>query len=530
MEQVSKIYTRTEILKMNKALLANNEFMGIFASYGIDRETVVKFLVGLDIDETIVCPIHNEHWDVIGKITFFDFRRDPRKSLFKATCSGLMGFSKTIGSAITVCKDIIDMMLAFQHGIPFPVVVTDRQNPPHFLRSYSKVHFLSDSDAMIDVVYGQTFVYGIEDLFQWLKLEAKKPVEDRVELSEMKITEVLRELPDDNLSWTNPALVGEHLYWLTFNRSLVLCPDGKFRQSFDTRYGRKIVTDNDVLYFKVTPANISRRFSFEVESTPYVYNDLWKRIYRQCSFIEEDQAKLLAAYIMYQYIFPHVDHVVHLHLITTSQRQRDFLLALLAPFMPNSSSFSAKGTASICSLYDSHSFRYNTAPFIIMDDFNTLDFDRGLTLLVGKKMCPNPRPYAYKAFKASNKAFRTRLYSWSIGYMPAKELTLPFRSLYADILIPLWAVLKSTGSFGHDKDQGGVTDLKLMRSCIGKSRSIIRNMDKKDIPFAGHYEEDEQKELIENLSPDDLYSPDPDEPPVSALRQIESIEKPSSPE
>ena len=525
MPPTSKIYTRTTILKLNENLLANRKFMDIFKSYGIERDTITKFLIGLDVDETIVCPIHDERWAVIGKITFYDFIRNPRAAMSAPTCSGFIGFSKTNGSAVTVCKDIVDMMLAFQNGIPFPVVATDKKNPPHFFRSYNKVHFLSEKDELIDFAFGQMATYGIDDLYAWLKAESKKPLADRTELADIKINEILRDISEDNVSYTNPAIVNKQPYWLTFNRQLVLCPDGKMRRSYNNSIGRKLVTDNDVIYFKVTPCDISRQYAFSPEKTNLIYSALWRRFYRYCNFLAEDQSKLLAAYVMYQYIFSHIDHIVHLHLIVSSQRQRDYLLSVLMPLMPSRSSFKAKGVASVCSIFNHMGFGVRTSPFIILDDFTASDFDRGCTILVDKKMNPYPRTFAYKAFKKQNSVFRNRLYSWSLTYQPAEEIELPIKSLYSDILIPLWAILKDVPR--------GKDDLKVLRNTIGRSRSYIRSMKKDEIPFAGYYDI-ENEELIESevevetiatdiQSPDDRKEVDDvDAPPASSLRPSES--------
>jgi hypothetical protein len=516
---------------MKENLLGNKRFMELFHGYGVERKTIEQFLIGLDIDESVVCPIHDEKWNVIGKVTYFDFFKNPKAAMSAPTCSGFVGLTKTGGNAITVCKDIIDMLLAFQNGIPFPVVATDKKNPPHFFKTYSKVHFMSDKDEMIDLAYNQTFVYGIDDIYDWLTIESKKPLDDRTELSAIKTKEIIREISDNNLSFTNPAVVGGRLYWLTYNRQLALCPDGKMRRSSSSSYGRKLVTDDDIIYFKVTPADISRRYVFEEQKTHLVYSTLWRRFHRFCNFLAEDQCKLLAAYVMYQYIYPHIDHVVHLHIITSSQRQRDYLLAVLQPLMPSQSSFRSKGTSSICCIFNNMGFGVRAAPFIILDDFTTADFDRGLTLLVDKKMCPYPRQFAYKAFKKQNTEFKNKLYSWSLGYIPPTEIELPIKSLYSDILVPLWSILQVTP---NSKDQ-----LKVLRNTVARSRSHIRNMKKEEIPLAGHYDTENQ-ELVDSeaeveLIPNDIQSQDDhsddqnfeeaedrDAPPVSSQHPIES--------
>lgn len=500
--------------------------MELFSGYGITRVTLEKFLIGLDVDETITCPIHDEKWDVIGKVIFYDFFKNPKAPMSSPTCSGFIGFSKTRGSAITVCKDIIDMMLAFQNGVPYPVVLTDKKNPPHFFKTYSKVHFLSEKDELIDMAYNQTFVYGIEDLYEWLNEELKKSDENRTKLVDIKTKEIIRELSDNSICYTNPAIVGGQPYWLTFNRMFVLCPDGKMKRSSGHKHGRKIVTENDVLYFKVTPADISRRYIFEPEKTHIVYSTLWRRFHRYCNFLAEDQCKLLAAYVMYQYVFPYLDHVVNLHLIVASQRQRDYLLSVLQPLMPNKASFKSKGAASICSLYNGMNFRPELAPFIIIDNFDTTDFDRGLTLLVDKKMCPYPRPFAYKAFKKANTMFKSRLFSWSLCYIQPIEMELPVKSLYSDILMPLWMILKDCESKSDD--------LKVLRNTVARGRSFVRNMKKEEIPLAGHYSIEHQELIdsekeVEGISndiqlSDDQSSPDDADVPPASL-QPQSVSK-----
>jgi len=502
--QTSKTYTRTDILRMNESLLANKTFMEVFHDFGIERDTITKFLVGLDIDETIVCPIHNEKWEVIGNCIFYDFKRNPKNTLSKPSCSGLLGFSKTGGRAITMCKDIIDMMLAFQHGIPYPVVATDRNNPPHFIKTYQKINFLSDKDDLVDLATGQAYSYGIDDLHNWLKLQLLKPIDDRVALAEITPPEITRDISDNSISYVNPALVNDQFYWMTYNKMFVLCPDGKFRRSSSSSHGRKIITDNDVVYFKVTPCDISRQYVFAEQKTHLVYSTLWRRFHRYCNFLAEDQCKLLAAYVMYLYVFPCLDTVVHLHLVISSQRQRDYLLSMLMPLVPSESSFKAKGIASICSLYNGMNFRPTLAPFIIMDNFDSNDFDRGLTMLVDQKMCPYPRPFAYKAFKKENKAFRSRLYSWSLCYRPNEELEMPIKSLYSDILMPLLLVLKDAPSKADD--------LKVLRNTVARSRSYIRYYKKEDVAFAGYYKS-ENDELVESNAevkniPTDIQSQD----------------------
>jgi len=320
---MSKLVER-DYREATQRLINSEQAMSFFRSYGISVETLRILMIGVDDEGNVIMPIFNTKNLILGTLTIFDIYKDG--GIYKYDCYGLVGNPRSEKKSIVVAKNIIDVCLLWQIGIDNPVVVSDRDNTM-MLTQYKEISFVDGDDDLTELLRCDKYSYDVKDLPAYLAM--------------------YRELPEKKLLMNNtdsievvalPMNIDGKIFIMTDTFAKLVDSDGVYYQTY--KYDKDLRRFNYKgvdYYFKAGPIKIPTGFNFkEKPDLAATYKELFEYIYTNIAFISQDQANLIALYIIYAWGFYYKHQIkTLLHIIDPSYFQASIIQKVLTDLMPN---------------------------------------------------------------------------------------------------------------------------------------------------------------------------------------------------
>lgn len=439
-------------------LLKDENLVKFFRNYGISVESLRFLLIGKDEEGNVVAPIYNNNNIIQGKLTIHDIFVNG--GLYQFSAYGLVGNAKSENKEITIAKNIIDVLLLWQLGIDNPVMVSDREQAP-FLDKYSIFYFIDNEDDLLDMVAGQRLTYNIKDLVNYLSMYKELPTPEK-----------LPEKFFDREPYTCPFVIKDKLYIPTNIRGNLLGQDGDYKAT--RRYSkshRSIKIEDFTAYYSGDPWTIPANYKVE-KALPMkeLYEKLFEIIYGHFSFASEDQCKVIAIFLLYQWTFYYKYPLkMHLHIIDPSYFQADVMYQILRMLTPGTYPGSNAPTT-IIRQGTEHIFY--TYPNIYIDKCgHDGNFDIGPKIVITEGSCEHRKTPALRRGLTKVKEFRSKLLDATFGhqYEPLPDMNI---ASYAYFM------------FFHQVGQKCEIELpelkKLFMNVVVKGHKFFRGCDKED--------------------------------------------------
>ena len=399
-----------------------------FASWGINRETVDMFPIWANEEGNVVMPVIDHEWNVLGECVFADI--DQR--WFPITQhSWYIGnpVLKSKHKPITICDDIIDVLIAFQLGKDNPVMITKRANPPRSLSNYVLLEFFSEDDELIDACSGKIIVYPINNLSEFFTAGKL--------LSSVKLIEMDKEMGYERIE-TNPFTVNGRNYIYSIQNNYVLNDEYERIRTYKTTTWRKLIMDEGIFFINSSaisvevPGNITKKVS-----SKYMYESLVAYLSKCFFFLDSNAISVISLYLMYMYTFQNYWYTQALHIIAPSGRHRSIIFFVLKNLIPNTYSFAAKWAWKLVSMFNGNLYWHHWGePVIIIDDTYTKNIDQGITILTDEKM-NKAHASSFVAHRWQLSRLRYRLLGYALKHRWVWQ-DLPIKAVLADLLQILW--------------------------------------------------------------------------------------------
>ena len=304
-------------------LMENEKLIAFFKIYGISFETLKTLMVGSDDEGNIICPIYNHRNVIQGQLTIKNIMQDGGIYIFDTY--GLVGNAYSKDKKVTIAKNLIDVLLLWQMGVDSPVMVSDREVAP-FIQNYKDITFVDKDDDLAEYLPGSKYTYGIKDLVSYCAMHKDLPKREKMDTAERQY----------EIEYS-PFLLDNKLYLYTSRQGNVLNSDGDWIRSFKmSQYTRRIKVNDQYVVFSGAAWSIPINFKIEKkEEMSILFNDLFEMFYTHITFISEDQAKIMALFVLYQWTFGWKHPLkTHLHIINPSPLQVSVLNKVLKSVTP----------------------------------------------------------------------------------------------------------------------------------------------------------------------------------------------------
>ena len=296
--------------KAKKRLSDDPDKMNALAAQGILRDTIRRLPIGLSNDNRLYMPLYNQFMTV-GGIFYFDEKFEigtyefTMNSPHYVVGNPAASWDKKSRDEITICYSIKDVILAFQIGIDFPVMVPDVEYFPHkVFMPYKRITTLQSNSKILDLL-GRDYVASYQ-------LERELEPEDKLENLE-KNKRWFAIGTEQAIINTNPFTYLDNLWWhiITPNsrKHYLLSSNG---ENYDLE---KKVYRKEMYYVANTEyGDIHLNGDVAISSLPEdpdsppttkeMMDEVYLTLMSQLPFLREDYARALTYWIMYAYVHP----------------------------------------------------------------------------------------------------------------------------------------------------------------------------------------------------------------------------------